>query len=127
MALEEDCSPILLTKRKEYLEQLHERLKGFIWQIPILRGGRSPRRDVKSKLDLLLCLKMMSGSFSRPDDTSEKDSMTPDSTPCFLLCQCPGKVRWCNMPAGCIDCIPANMKYGCGLRGQKSTDTRENV
>jgi superfamily II DNA or RNA helicase len=52
MAMEESRSPILLTERKEHLAQLHERLKGFVRHIVILRGGRSAkeRREVKEQL-----------------------------------------------------------------------------
>jgi len=52
MAMEEGRSPILLTERKEHLDQLHERLKGFVRHIVILRGGRSAkeRREVEAQL-----------------------------------------------------------------------------
>ncbi len=52
MALEEGRSPILLTERKEHLEKLHDRLKGFVQHIVILRGGRSAkeRRAVEAQL-----------------------------------------------------------------------------
>jgi superfamily II DNA or RNA helicase len=52
MAMEEGRSPILLTERKEHLEQLNERLKGFVRHIVVLRGGRSAkeRREVEQQL-----------------------------------------------------------------------------
>jgi superfamily II DNA or RNA helicase len=52
MAMEEGRSPILLTERKEHLEQLRERLKGFVQHIVILQGGRSAkkRREAEEKL-----------------------------------------------------------------------------
>ncbi len=52
MAMEEGRSPILLTERKEHLEKLHDRLKGFVRHIVILRGGRSAkeRREVQAQL-----------------------------------------------------------------------------
>ena len=52
MAMEEGRSPILLTERKEHLKQLHNRLKGFVRNIVILRGGRSAkqRREVDAQL-----------------------------------------------------------------------------
>jgi superfamily II DNA or RNA helicase len=52
MAMEEGRSPILLTERKEHLEQLNERLKGFVRHIVVLRGGRSSkeRREVQEQL-----------------------------------------------------------------------------
>ena len=52
MALEERRSPILLTERKEHLEQLHDRLKDFVRHIVILRGGRSAkeRRKIEAQL-----------------------------------------------------------------------------
>ncbi len=52
MAMEEGRSPILLTERKEHIEQLHHRLKNFVRHIVILRGGRSTkeRREVEAQL-----------------------------------------------------------------------------
>ncbi len=52
IAMEEGRSPILLTERKEHLEQLNERLKGFVRHIVVLRGGRSAkeRREVEEQL-----------------------------------------------------------------------------
>ena len=52
MTMEEGRSPILLTERKEHLEQLHERLKGFVRHIVTLRGGRSAkeRRKIEAQL-----------------------------------------------------------------------------
>ncbi|NOZ10055.1 MAG: DEAD/DEAH box helicase family protein [Gammaproteobacteria bacterium] len=52
LALKEGRSPILLTERKDHLEQLHERLKGFVRHIVVLRGGRSAkeRREIQDQL-----------------------------------------------------------------------------
>jgi superfamily II DNA or RNA helicase len=52
MAMEEGRSPILLTERKEHLEQLHNRLEGFVRHIVVLRGGRSlkERRKIEEQL-----------------------------------------------------------------------------
>jgi superfamily II DNA or RNA helicase len=52
IAMEERRSPILLTERKEHLKQLHDRLKGFVRHIVILRGGRSAkeRRKIEAQL-----------------------------------------------------------------------------
>ena len=52
MAMEEGRSPILLTERKEHLEHLYERLKGFVRHIIVLRGGRSAkeRREIDEQL-----------------------------------------------------------------------------
>ncbi len=52
MAMEEGRSPILLTERKEHLEKLHDRLKGFVRHIVTLRGGRSAkeRRKIEAQL-----------------------------------------------------------------------------
>jgi hypothetical protein len=51
-AMEEGRSPILLTERKEHLERLHQRLKGFVRHIVILHGGRSKKdqREVEEQL-----------------------------------------------------------------------------
>lgn len=52
LAMEEGRSPILLTERKDHLEQLHRRLEGFVRHIVILRGGRSAKeqREIKEQL-----------------------------------------------------------------------------
>jgi len=52
LAMEEGRSPILLTERKEHLEQLTERLTGFVRHIVVLRGGRSAkqRREIEEQL-----------------------------------------------------------------------------
>jgi len=52
MAMEEGRSPILLTERKEHLEHLYERLKGFVRHIIVLHGGRSAkeRRKIDEQL-----------------------------------------------------------------------------
>jgi superfamily II DNA or RNA helicase len=52
VAMEEGRSPILLTERKEHLEQLHDRLKSFVRHIVTLRGGRSAneRRKIETQL-----------------------------------------------------------------------------
>ncbi len=52
LAMEEGRSPILLTERKEHLEHLHQRLKGFVRHIVILQGGRSKkeRREIEQQL-----------------------------------------------------------------------------
>jgi hypothetical protein len=52
MAMEEGRSPILLTERKEHLEELYDRLKGFVRHIVVLRGGRSAkeRRKIEAQL-----------------------------------------------------------------------------
>ena len=52
MAMEQGRSPILLTERKEHLEKLYVRLKGFIRHIVILHGGRSTkeRRAIEEQL-----------------------------------------------------------------------------
>jgi len=41
-----------LTERKEHLEQLHNRLEGFVRHVVILRGGRSAkeRRKIEARL-----------------------------------------------------------------------------
>ena len=41
-----------MAERKEHLEQLHDRLKGFVRHIVILRGGRSAkeRRTIEAQL-----------------------------------------------------------------------------
>jgi superfamily II DNA or RNA helicase len=51
-AMEDGRSPILLTERKEHLEQLSERLKGFVRHIVVLQGGRSAkqRREIEQQL-----------------------------------------------------------------------------
>jgi superfamily II DNA or RNA helicase len=51
-AMEEGRSPILLTERKEHLEQLHDRLKGFVRHIVILRGGQSAKKRREVELQL---------------------------------------------------------------------------
>ena len=52
LAMEESRSPILLTERKDHLESLHERLKGFVRNIVVLHGGRSVKeqREVQEQL-----------------------------------------------------------------------------
>jgi len=51
-AMEEGRSPILLTERKDHLDLLHQRLRGFVRHIVVLRGGRSTkqRREVQEQL-----------------------------------------------------------------------------
>ncbi|MCU7861697.1 MAG: hypothetical protein KZQ86_18130 [Candidatus Thiodiazotropha sp. (ex Lucinoma kastoroae)] len=43
LAMEEGRSPILLTERKNHLEDLHQRLKGFVRHIVVLQGGQSAK------------------------------------------------------------------------------------
>ena len=52
-AMEEGRSPILLTERKEHLELLYQRLKGFVRHTVVFKGGRSPkhRLEVQEQLD----------------------------------------------------------------------------
>lgn len=52
LAMEEGRSPILLTERKNHLEDLHQRLKGFVRHIVVLQGGQSAkeRRKVQEQL-----------------------------------------------------------------------------
>jgi superfamily II DNA or RNA helicase len=52
MAMEEGRSPILLTERKEHLEQLHNRLERFVRHVVMLRGGRpaKERRKIEDQL-----------------------------------------------------------------------------
>ena len=52
LAMEEGRSPIVLTERKDHLEHLHQRLKGFVRHIVVLRGGRSAkeRREIQEQL-----------------------------------------------------------------------------
>jgi superfamily II DNA or RNA helicase len=47
LAMEEGRSPILLTERKNHLEYLHQRLKGFVRHIVVLHGGRSAKERFK--------------------------------------------------------------------------------
>jgi len=47
LAMEEGRSPILLTERKNHLEHLHQRLKGFVRHIVVLKGGRSMKERLK--------------------------------------------------------------------------------
>ncbi len=51
-ALEEVRSPILLTERREHLERLAERLRGFAKNLIVLRGGmgKKQRREVMERL-----------------------------------------------------------------------------
>ena len=53
LAMDEGRSPILLTERKAHLEYLHERLRGFVRDIVVLRGGRSAkqRREATEQLE----------------------------------------------------------------------------
>lgn len=44
-AMEEGRSPILLTERRAHLEQLHQRLKGLVRHIVVLKGGRSMKEQ----------------------------------------------------------------------------------
>jgi superfamily II DNA or RNA helicase len=46
-ALEEGRSPVLLTERKAHLDYFHQRLKGFVRHIVVLRGGRSVKDQQK--------------------------------------------------------------------------------
>jgi hypothetical protein len=111
MAMEEGRSPILLTERKEHLEQLHDRLKGFVRHIVILRGGRSAkeRRKIEAQLaSIPVDEERLILATGRYIGVGFDDARL---TPCSLLCLCPGKVRWCNIPVGYIDCIPANTRY----------------
>jgi len=50
--LEEGRSPILLTERKAHLEYLHQRLKGFVRHIVVLKGGRSVKDQQKTHEEL---------------------------------------------------------------------------
>ncbi len=52
MAMDQGRSPILLTERKEHLEQLQGRLRGFVRNIVVLHGGRSAkeRRAIEAQL-----------------------------------------------------------------------------
>ncbi len=45
--MEEGRSPILLTERKNHLEYLHQRLKGFVRHIVVLKGGQSTKKRLK--------------------------------------------------------------------------------
>ncbi|MFQ5644076.1 MAG: DEAD/DEAH box helicase family protein [Thiogranum sp.] len=47
LAMEEGRSPILLTERKNHLEHLYQRLKGFVRHIVVLKGGRSTKERLK--------------------------------------------------------------------------------
>ena len=47
LAMEEGRSPILLTERKNHLEFLHQRLKGFVRHIVVLQGGQSAKERLK--------------------------------------------------------------------------------
>jgi len=47
LAMEEGRSPILLTERKNHLEYLHKRLKGFVRHIVVLHGGRSAKERLR--------------------------------------------------------------------------------
>jgi superfamily II DNA or RNA helicase len=47
LAMEEGRSPILLTERKNHLEYLHQRLKGFVRHIVVLQGGQSAKERLK--------------------------------------------------------------------------------
>jgi len=51
LAIEEGRSPILLTERKDHLENLHERLKNFVRHVVVLKGGRSAkeRREIQDQ------------------------------------------------------------------------------
>ena len=51
-ALEEGRSPILLTERRDHLESLAERLRGFVRNLIVLRGGmgKKQRRDAADQL-----------------------------------------------------------------------------
>jgi len=52
LATEEGRSSTVLTERKDHLQHLHQRLKGFVRQIVVLRGGRSAkeRREIQEQL-----------------------------------------------------------------------------
>jgi superfamily II DNA or RNA helicase len=52
-AMEDGRSPVLLTERKDHLEYFHSRLKGFVRNIVVLRGGRSPkaRNEIQEQLE----------------------------------------------------------------------------
>jgi superfamily II DNA or RNA helicase len=47
LAMEEGRSPILLTERKNHLEFLHQRLKGFVRHIVVLQGGQSVKERLR--------------------------------------------------------------------------------
>jgi len=51
-ALDEGRSPIVLTERKEHLETLHERLRGFVRHIVVLRGGLSTKARAETASQL---------------------------------------------------------------------------
>jgi superfamily II DNA or RNA helicase len=42
-ALEEGCSPLLLTERTEHVDELAERLKSFVKNVIVLKGGTGKR------------------------------------------------------------------------------------
>lgn len=52
LAMEDGRSPLLLTERKDHVEQLHKQLKGFVRNIIVLTGGRSAkeRREIQEQL-----------------------------------------------------------------------------
>jgi superfamily II DNA or RNA helicase len=43
-ALEEGCSPLLLTERTEHVDEFAERLKGFAENVIVLKGGTGKRQ-----------------------------------------------------------------------------------
>jgi len=47
LAMKEGRSPILLTERKNHLEHLHQRLKSFVRNIVVLKGGRSTKERLQ--------------------------------------------------------------------------------
>ena len=51
--VEEGRSPILLTERKDHLEMLAEKLRGFVRHLIVLKGGRTSAKERRDGLDRL--------------------------------------------------------------------------
>jgi hypothetical protein len=78
-ALEERRSPILLRERKDHLEFFASRLARIARNLVVLHGGKRAKADREARAQLDAIRRTGSGSFSRPDDTSARDSTTRGS------------------------------------------------
>ena len=126
-ALQEGRTPIVLTERRDHLEFLAERLRGFTRHLLVLRGGMTAKERSEIAAQFAAIRITRNGSCSRPGDTSAKGSTTPVSTRCSSRCPWLGRARWPSTQGASIACIRARPRCASTIMSTATSPSPSHV
>jgi hypothetical protein len=96
-AVQDGCSPLLLTARTEHLKFFETALDGRVANVFVLKGGMGKKQGGQSRMQLRQFQRAIQESSWQREVTSERALTMLASIPCFWQCPFHGRVRCSSM------------------------------